>query len=166
MERRTFLMSSGAALSDLATEWVAGSAAVLDQAHYGTPVPVKFIDWLENSTAQLAGMATDERQHVPGPLDAHLSTVARLITGGRYTPTVGRRLHRLVASLSQTIAWHRFDLGRHTHASQYWAAGLHHAHTARDHDNERRADIHHGLLALACSIICLRKLRFAARNGQ
>lgn len=31
---------------------------------------------------------------------------------------------------------------------------------------ERRADIHHGLLALACSIICLRKLRFAARNGQ
>ncbi|PAZ11159.1 hypothetical protein CLM62_36995 [Streptomyces sp. SA15] len=40
----------------------------------------------------------------------------------------------LAASLSQTVAWDRFDLGRHTHASQYWIAGLHNAHEAGDHD--------------------------------
>ncbi|UXY24936.1 XRE family transcriptional regulator (plasmid) [Streptomyces cynarae] len=44
------------------------------------------------------------------------------------------RLHTLAASLSQTVAWHSFDLRRHTHASQSWIAGLHNAYAAGDHD--------------------------------
>ncbi|MEU0390504.1 XRE family transcriptional regulator [Streptomyces chartreusis] len=134
MERRTFLTISGAALSALAADWAAGPAAALDQAVNGTPVAHEFITWLETSARQLAGMATDERQYIPDLLEAHLDTVTNLITDGRYTPADGLRLHSLAAYLSQTIAWHRFDLGRHTHASQYWVAGLHNARAARDHD--------------------------------
>jgi len=67
-------------------------------------------------------------------LDAHLATVTELLEHGRYSPAVGLRLHTLAASLSQTVAWHRFDLGSHTHASQNWIAALHNAHAAGDHD--------------------------------
>ncbi|WP_328974176.1 XRE family transcriptional regulator [Streptomyces canus] len=57
-----------------------------------------------------------------------------LLENGRYTPALGLRLHTLAASLSQTVAWHAFDLRRHTHANQNWVAGLHNAHAAGDHD--------------------------------
>lgn len=53
---------------------------------------------------------------------------------GRYTPALGQRLHTLAASLSQTLAWHAFDRGRHAHASQNWIAGLHNARAAGDHN--------------------------------
>ncbi|MET8290068.1 hypothetical protein ABZV80_33340 [Streptomyces sp. NPDC005132] len=60
--------------------------------------------------------------------------MTELLENGRYTPALGLRLHTLAASLSQTVAWHAFDLRRHTHASQSWVAGLHNAHAAGDHD--------------------------------
>ncbi|MEU6557092.1 hypothetical protein ABZ915_43660 [Streptomyces sp. NPDC046915] len=52
----------------------------------------------------------------------------------RRSPALGKRLHTLAAFLAQTVAWHRFDLGRHTHAGQNWIAALHNAHAAGDHD--------------------------------
>ncbi|MCF1512469.1 XRE family transcriptional regulator [Streptomyces glomeratus] len=134
MERRTFLTISGAALSALAADWAAGPTGALAQARDGKPVSDDLITWLENSAQHLAGLATEERQHTPTLLDAHLSTVTKLIDHGCYTRAVGLRLHTLAASLSQTVAWHRFDLGRHTYASQYWIAGLHNAHAAGGHD--------------------------------
>jgi hypothetical protein len=60
--------------------------------------------------------------------------VTELLEHGRYMPALGLRLHTFAASLSQTVAWHAFDLRRHTHASQNWIAGLHNAHAAGDHD--------------------------------
>jgi hypothetical protein len=134
MERRAFLTISGAALSALAADWADGPAAALDQARTGTPTNPELITWLETSARQLAGIPTDERQHIPDLLNAHLATVTNIITEGRYTPADGLRLHSLAAYLSQTIAWHRFDLGRHAQASQYWIAGLHSARAAGDRD--------------------------------
>ncbi|WP_308039774.1 XRE family transcriptional regulator [Streptomyces sp. PSKA30] len=134
MERRTFLTISGAALSALAADWAGGPATALAQARAGKPISDDFVAFLENTTQHLAGLVTEERQHTAILLDAHLSTVTELLEHGRYTPALGLRLHTLAASLSQTVAWHRFDLGRHTHASQYWIAGLHNAHAAGDHD--------------------------------
>ncbi|WP_237276627.1 XRE family transcriptional regulator [Streptomyces caniscabiei] len=134
MERRTFMTISGATLSALAAEWAGGPAIALAQARAGKPISDELVVFLENSTQHLAGLVTEERQHTPTLLDAHLSTVTGLLEHGRYTPALGLRLHTLAASLSQTVAWHRFDLGRHTHASQYWIAGLHNAHAAGDHD--------------------------------
>ncbi|MGW4983584.1 XRE family transcriptional regulator [Streptomyces mirabilis] len=131
MERRTFLTISGAAL---AADWAGGSADALAQAHDGKPIGEDLVAFLENSTRHLAGLSTEQRQHTPALLDAHLATVTELLENGRYTPALGLRLHTLAASLSQTAAWHAFDLRRHTHASQSWIAGLHNAHAAGDHD--------------------------------
>lgn len=134
MERRTFLTISGAALSALAADWAGGPADALAQAHDGKPIGEDLVAFLENSTRHLAGLSTEQRQHTPALLDAHLATVTELLEKGRYTPALELRLHTLAASLSQTVAWHAFDLGRHTHASQSWVAGLHNAHAAGDHD--------------------------------
>ncbi|MGW7260718.1 XRE family transcriptional regulator [Streptomyces sp. NPDC054834] len=134
MDRRTFFTISGAALSTLAADWAAGPAAALTQLDNGKPVGEDFVAFLENTTQHLAGLATEQRQHSAVLLDAHPATVAELLEDGRYMPALGKRLHTLAASLSQTVAWHRFDLGRHTHASQNWVAALHHAHAAGDHD--------------------------------
>ncbi|MFF1443327.1 XRE family transcriptional regulator [Streptomyces sp. NPDC058295] len=134
MERRTFLTISGAALSALAADWATGPATALAPDRDGRPIGEDFVELLENTAQSLADLPTEERQHTPALLDACLSTVTDRLAHGRYTPTVGLRLHTLAASLSQTIAWHRFDHGRHTHASQYWIAGLHNAHAAGNHD--------------------------------
>ncbi|WP_327188039.1 XRE family transcriptional regulator [Streptomyces sp. NBC_01334] len=134
MDRRTFFTISGATLSALAADWAAGPTSALAQARDGKPIGEDFVAFLENTTQQLASHATEQRQHTATLLDAHLSTVTQLLEHGRYAPALGLRLHTLAASLSQTVAWHRFDLGRHTHASQNWIAGLHNAHAARDHD--------------------------------
>lgn len=133
-DRRTFFTLSSAALSAPAADWAAGPATALSQARDGKPIGEDFVAFLENTTQQLASHATEQRQHTATLPDAHLSTVTELLEHGRYAPALGLRLHTLAASLSQTFARHRFDLGRHNRASQNWLAGLHNAHAAGDHD--------------------------------
>ncbi|UOB15349.1 hypothetical protein MQE23_42720 [Streptomyces sp. HP-A2021] len=134
MDRRTFFTITGAALSELASDWATGPLAAIAQSHDGQPVGEEFVAFLESTAQQLPAHAAAQPQHTLTLLDAHLSTVTELLEHGRYTPALGLRLHTLAASLCQTTAWHRFDLGRHSHASQHWIAGLHNAHAAGDHD--------------------------------
>ncbi|MFD6286350.1 XRE family transcriptional regulator [Streptomyces sp. NPDC060205] len=134
MDRRTFFTISGATLSALAADWAAGPTSALAQARDGKPIGEDFVTFLEHTSGHLSGLPTEQRQHTAALLDAHLSTVTDLLEHGRYSPALGLRLHTLAASLSQTVAWHRFDLGQHTQASQNWVAGLHNAHAAGDHD--------------------------------
>ncbi|MET9759975.1 XRE family transcriptional regulator [Streptomyces sp. NPDC006372] len=134
MDRRTFFTISGAALSTLAADWAAGPAVELAQSHDGQPVGEEFVAFLESTAQQLTGFATEHPQQIPILLEAQLSAVTDLLENSRYTPALGLRLHALAASLSQTVAWHAFDQGRHTQASQNWVAGLHNAYAARDFD--------------------------------
>ncbi|MEU9662819.1 XRE family transcriptional regulator [Streptomyces chartreusis] len=134
MDRRDFLTITGAALSAVAADCAASPAAALAQTHGEKPIDDDLVAALENTTRHFAALATEQRQHTTTLLDALLSTVTDVLEHGRYTPTLGVRLHHLAATLSQTVAWHSFDQGRHTHASQTWIAGLHNAHAAGDHD--------------------------------
>lgn len=134
MERRTFLTISGGARTALAADWALGPTGALARARNGKHVDDDFLTLLENTTQPLASLATEQRQHTALLLDAYLATVTDLIEHGRYSPATGHRLHTLAASLAQTVAWHRFDLGQHTPASQYWVAAFHNAHAAADHD--------------------------------
>ncbi|MEU3092383.1 XRE family transcriptional regulator [Streptomyces massasporeus] len=134
MDRREFLTISSAALTELAADWATGPAAALAQDHDGAPIGEDFVAFLEDTTRYLAGLATEQPQHTIVLLEAHLSTVTGLLENGCCTPALRQRLHILAASLSQTVAWHAFDRGRHPHASQNWIAGLHNAHAAGDHN--------------------------------
>ncbi|MFF7359017.1 XRE family transcriptional regulator [Streptomyces filipinensis] len=135
--RRTLLTAvSGGALVTLASTWASTDAWALtgEPAHGGKPVGEDLIALLEQTSATLTVQATEQRQHTAPLIDALLTTVTDLIENGRYNWPVKVRLHALAAGLSQTVGWHRFDLGRHAEASQYWVAGLHSAHEVDDRD--------------------------------
>lgn len=134
--RRTVLTAiSSTALISLASTWAATEPWAQAAEHaQGKAIGEELVTLLEETSARLATLVTQERQHTAPLLDAHLATVTDLISGGRYSRPLGLRLHALAASLSQTIAWHRFDHGRHSEASQFWIAGLHSAHAGNDRD--------------------------------
>ncbi|MFD8897545.1 XRE family transcriptional regulator [Streptomyces ardesiacus] len=134
--RRTILSAiSGTALITLAGAWASIDTGpqVLERVQ-GKGVGEELVAVLEETSARLTTLATQERQHTAPLIDAHLATVTDLIAGGRYSPALGLRLHALAASLAQTVAWHRFDHGRHGEAGRFWIAGLHSAHASGDHD--------------------------------
>ncbi|MFE2850109.1 XRE family transcriptional regulator [Streptomyces lavendulae] len=138
MERsRRFVLSaiSGTALITLAGTWAAADAwlEVADRTQ-GKPIGEDLVVLLEETSARLTSVATQERQHTAPLIVAHLATVTDLIADGRYSSALGLRLHALAAHLSQTVAWHRFDHGLHGEAGRFWIAGLHSAHASGDRD--------------------------------
>lgn len=134
MDRRTFLTYSSTALAGLAQQWAATEPQTLAQALDGRPVNAELVDMLVNTGTKLTSLVTEQRQHTRTLVDAHLATVTDLIEGGNYAPAVGRRLHGLAASLSQTAGWHRFDQGKHAAASRFWRGALHSAQASGDRD--------------------------------
>lgn len=134
MERRIFLSVSGAALTALAASWATGDTRALREAPSGQPVGDELVAMLEESSAGLNALPTEQRQHIPALLHAHLATVTNLLENGRYPQRVGLRLHALAAALAQTVAWHRFDTADHPAAARFWVAGLHSAHAGGDRD--------------------------------
>lgn len=134
MDRRAFLTYSGTALAALALDWATTDPAGLTAALDGKPVDADLVTWLEETSAKLTALPTEQRQFTAALLDAHLATVTDLIDTGRYTTALGLRLHSLSSSLAQTVGWHRFDQGRHAAAGHFWHSALHSAHAAGDHD--------------------------------
>ncbi|MFB6884194.1 XRE family transcriptional regulator [Streptomyces noursei] len=135
--RRTFLTSiSSTALLSLAGTWAA--ADTLNEAtrcaNDGNAVGDEMVALLEHTSTRYNSLPTEQRQYMAPVVDAHLTAVTNLIDGARYSRDVERRLHALAASLSQTVAWHRFDHGLHIEAQKYWIAGLHSAHAGHDRD--------------------------------
>lgn len=140
--RRHFLTAvSSTALISLAYAWAAASggaaahplAQAADQ-DAGEWVDEDLVTLLEETSARLEASATEQRPHIAPLLDAYLRAVTNLLEHGRCAEPVRLRLHALAARLSQTVAWHRFDLGLHPEASKYWIAGLHSAHEGGDRD--------------------------------
>ncbi|MFJ4741353.1 helix-turn-helix transcriptional regulator [Streptomyces sp. NPDC088775] len=134
VDRRTFLTHTPAALGALALEWATIDPALAAGTTSGRPVDPALVDWLESSARNLNSLPTALRQHTGPLLDGHLTTVVELLEQGSYGHAVGIRLHSLAASLSQTLAWHRFDHEHHAAANRYWHAAVHAAHQARDRD--------------------------------
>ncbi|MFF8992495.1 XRE family transcriptional regulator [Streptomyces sp. NPDC014983] len=137
MNRRALLsVIPGSALVALASSW-AGTEPVAHAHEQPLPdnaVGEDVVALLEDTTARLNALATEQRQHIAPLFDAHLVRVTELIDECRYPRALEARLHRLAASLSQTVAWIRFDHGEHGAATRYWIAGLHNAHAGKDRD--------------------------------
>ncbi|MFJ7247197.1 helix-turn-helix transcriptional regulator [Kitasatospora sp. NPDC098652] len=132
--RRTFMTFSALALAGLSAQWATLEPDRLTTALNGKHVDDELVDWLEDTSAKLTALPTEQRQHTAKLTDAQLATVTDLLEQGRYTEPIGRRLHLLAASLASTCGWHRFDQGRHYAAGKLWNAALTNAHAARDRD--------------------------------
>ncbi|WP_260255640.1 helix-turn-helix transcriptional regulator [Streptomyces sp. 840.1] len=135
MDRRSFMTYSAAALAGLAAQWATIETGRLSAALSGrTAVDTELVDWLEDTSAKLTALPTEQRQHTIKLADAHLATVTDLIDGGRCSERTGMRLHSLAAALSTTCGWYRFDQGKHYAAGKLWTAALHASHAAGDRD--------------------------------
>ncbi|MEE1735337.1 XRE family transcriptional regulator [Streptomyces sp. BE147] len=137
MDRRTLLSAiPGSALIVLAGSRAGTEPTALAAGppRPGAEVCEDVVALLEETSARLNVLATEQRQHIAPLYDAHLARVTDLIDEQRYSRPLGARLHKLAASLSQTAAWIRFDHGQHGSASRYWIAGLHNAHAGDDRD--------------------------------
>ncbi|MFJ6740813.1 XRE family transcriptional regulator [Streptomyces sp. NPDC091279] len=134
MDRRNFMTYSAAALAGLSAQWAAIEPERLTMALNGKAVDSELVDWLEDTSAQLTALPTEQRQHTSKLMDAHLETVTDLIDGDNHNEATRRRLHLLAASLASTCGWHRFDQGHHYAAGKLWNAALTSAHAAHDRD--------------------------------
>ncbi|MEV8544609.1 helix-turn-helix transcriptional regulator [Streptomyces sp. NPDC051572] len=134
LDRRTFFAYSTAALVALAHQWAGTEPQALSGALDGKQVDPELVDVLEATGQELTTLVTEQRQHTPALLDAHLQTVTNLIDGHNYTEPVEQRLHTLAARLAQTVGWHRFDQGKHAAAARFWRGALHSAHHSGDRD--------------------------------
>ncbi|KUL50240.1 hypothetical protein ADL22_07490 [Streptomyces sp. NRRL F-4489] len=134
MDRRNFVAYTAASLTTFALEWATATPAAFSAAHQGRPVDADLVSSLESISESLTAAPTVQRQYTAPLLDDQLAIVTGLIEEGRYTEPVGERLHRLAASLAQTVGWHRFDHGQHASAARFWHAAVHCAHAAGDRD--------------------------------
>ncbi|WP_395296771.1 XRE family transcriptional regulator [Kitasatospora hibisci] len=132
--RRTFMTFSALALAGLSVQWATLEPDRLTTALNGKRVDADLVDWLEDTSARLSALPTDQLQHTAKLMDTQLDTVTDLLEHGRYTEAVGRRLHLLAASLASACGWRRFDQGHHFAAGKLWSAALANAHAARDRD--------------------------------
>ncbi|MCC3768181.1 XRE family transcriptional regulator [Streptomyces sp. UNOC14_S4] len=134
MDRRNFVAYTTASLTTFALAWATAAPATFAAAHQGRTVDVDLVASLEAISESLTTAPTAQRQYTAPLLDEQLTIVTGLIGEGRHTEQIGVRLHRLAASLAQTVGWHRFDHGQHAAAARFWHAGVHSAHAAGDRD--------------------------------
>ncbi|MGH3898575.1 MAG: hypothetical protein ACRDTA_10025 [Pseudonocardiaceae bacterium] len=133
MDRRHFLLLTGASITAPAHEWLIAHPAGHTTRAAGTSVPAAVVDHLDQITAQLRRL---DDQIGGGQLlhlvHEHLRYVTSLLRERRYDDTIGRRLYATAAELLRRAGFVAFDDGQHGRAQRYWIAGLRAAHTAGD----------------------------------
>ncbi|WP_372350806.1 XRE family transcriptional regulator [Streptomyces sp. KL116D] len=157
LDRRSFIAYTSGALAAFAHQWAITEPGPSPRWTARLAVDTELLDWLETTGADLIRLATQRRKRTRHLLGEHLTTVTDIISEGRYTRPVEQRLHTLAASLSQAIAWQKFDEHRHASAGRFWHAALHNAHTAG------QRDLGAGILSdLAYQMLWLKDARTAA----
>lgn len=133
MDRRSFLMMAGAALTSPAHEWLIARPANKPERTLGRMVTPAFADHLDTVTDQLRRM--DDQVGGGSLIDVvrtQIDYVVGLLSDSRYTESTGRQLHNTVAELLRLAGWLSFDGGRHAEAQRFFVGALHAAHTAGD----------------------------------
>ncbi|MEW2620936.1 transcriptional regulator [Streptomyces sp. NPDC048106] len=135
MDRRAFLIATGATLTGAADHFLASLGHPAPTATTGrltvTPAMVDHLEQrldhlrhLDDSRGggSLRTLATEELKHTTSLLD-----------DARYTSTVGTRLHSAVAEGARLCGWLSFDSGHHAAAQRYYLTALRAAAAADDH---------------------------------
>jgi hypothetical protein len=134
LDRRKFLTVAGAALTVPAHEWLVSPPTRADITGAGRiQLTGDTVGQLETITAQLRRM-DDEIGSTP-VLDlarAHTGHITGLLSDGRSTDAVGRRMHAALAEILRLTGWLSYDASQHADAQRYFLAALRAARTAGD----------------------------------
>ncbi|HEY8524746.1 MAG TPA: hypothetical protein VIL48_07285 [Acidimicrobiales bacterium] len=135
MDRRSFLLLTGAALTTPAHEWLIARGAEDTGRRTGRVVTAAYADHLDTITDRLRRM--DDRVgggSLAEKVRVQIDQVTSLMDNGSYTDSIGRRLHATTAELLRLAGWLNFDAGRHREARSYFVAALRAAHIAGDRE--------------------------------
>jgi hypothetical protein len=133
MDRRTFLVVSGASLSGLAREYLGLEPARVLGAIDGDGAGTALITQLE--TAIPALWALDDARggaRVLPYVNSQFHTAVHLLRQGDHNTQLTRQLFHVAAKLGQHAGWAAFDAGRHGLAQRYYLTALRAAHQAGD----------------------------------
>jgi transcriptional regulator with XRE-family HTH domain len=133
MDRRTFLALGGAALTDIALDWlIASPSPAVDLDHIaGRRLLNAHVDELDGITGRLRSM--DDQFGGGAVLDqaqAQVRHISALLRSCTYTEAVGQHLQCSAAELLRVTGWLAFDADHQALAQRYWHAGLRCAHAA------------------------------------
>jgi tetratricopeptide (TPR) repeat protein len=135
VERRAFVIASGATLARLARQWNAafGAQAGSLSAAGSRQISDDLITHIEERLRRLRHL-DDElgSSHLARLACGELELIARLLRDGSYTDAAGRRLYSLAAEASRQAAWDYFDQGEHATAHACFDAALRASATAGD----------------------------------
>lgn len=133
VDRRSFIFLAGAAITAPAYDWLIAHPINDVSSSAGRTIGPKLVDDLDDMAGKLRRM---DDQMGGGPLidlvSAQAGYVAGLVRDGRYTDSVGRRLHGTLGELLRLAGWVSYDGGDYPRAQRFWIAALHSAHTAGD----------------------------------
>ena len=133
VDRRSFIFLAGAAITAPAYDWLIAHPINDVSSSAGRTIGPKLVDDLDDMASKLRRM---DDQMGGGPLidmvGAQAGYVAGLVRDGRYTDSVGRRLHGTLGELLRLAGWVSYDGGDYPRAQRFWIAALHSAHTAGD----------------------------------
>jgi hypothetical protein len=133
VDRRSFLLLTGAALTSPAHEWLIAHPVSDVSSSAGRMVEPRLVDELNDMTGRLRRM--DDQMGGSPLVDlvrAQTAYAVRLLREGRYTDSTGRRLYGAVGELLRLAGWVSYDNGDEAQAQHCWLAALRSAHTASD----------------------------------
>ncbi len=135
LDRRAFVIASGATLTSLAGHWKSALGAPgLLSAVGSRPVSNDLIAHIDQRLGHLRHL-DDElgSSHLARLACAELELIVRLLRDGSYADKAGQRLYSLAAEASRQAAWDYFDQGEHGTAQAYFETALRASATAGDH---------------------------------
>jgi transcriptional regulator with XRE-family HTH domain len=133
MDRRSFVFLAGAAITSSAHDWLIARPVNNVSNSTGRTIGPKVMDDLDDMTGKLRHM--DDQMGGGSLIDmisAQARYIAALLRDGKYTDSIGRRLHGTLGELLRLGGWVSFDSGRQGQAQRFWLASLHATHTAGD----------------------------------
>lgn len=135
MDRRAFLIATGATLTGAADHWLASLGHPAPATPTGRlTVTAGMVDHLEQRL--------DDLRHLDDTLGGgglrtlaaeELKFTAGLLDDARHTRAIGTRLHSAVAEGARLCGWLSFDSGHHAAAQRYYLTALRAAAVADDH---------------------------------
>lgn len=134
VDRRVFVIASGATLAHLAGHWNAALGGRGPLAAAGSrQVGDDLIGHIEERLGLLRHL-DDElgSSHLARLASGELELIARLLRDGSYSDGAGRRMYSLAAEAGRQAAWDYFDQGEHATAHAYFETALRASATAGD----------------------------------
>jgi hypothetical protein len=125
MERRTFGLLSGAAVTAAALDLLMTSAPAMAAAQDGDRVTPQLVGNVERTVRQAREL--DDSEGSSSTLlwaGGIWQNLGKLITDSAYHAGEGTRLHTAYIEMSETYGWMLFDAGKHPQAQRVYQTGL------------------------------------------